>query len=109
MASWTNPRVPADGKVASIFQALFGIKLTRGASTQIGLRAATRLEPDHHLILDEVRKSEQISADETGWRVGGRPAWLHAWVGDRGTAYGFDSRRSADVLERVIGADWSAS
>ena len=95
------------GKVASIFQALFGIKLTRGASAQIGLRAATRLEPDYRLIEDEVRRSEQIAADETGWRVGGRPAWLHAWVGDRGTAYGIDSQRSAEVLERVIGADWS--
>jgi hypothetical protein len=34
------------GKVASIFRALFGITLTRGASDQIGLRAAIRLEPD---------------------------------------------------------------
>jgi transposase len=94
------------GKVASIFQALFGIKLTRGASAQIGLRATTRLEPDYQLILAEVRRSEQI-ADETGWRVGGRPAWLHAWVGDRATAYGINSQRSAEVLERVIGVDWS--
>ena len=95
------------GKVASIFRALFGITLTRGASAQIGLRAATRLEPDYRLILDEVRRSEQLAADETGWRVGGRPAWLHAWVGDRATAYGIDSGRGAEVLERVIGTDWS--
>jgi len=95
------------GKVASIFRALFGITLTRGASAQIGLRAATRLEPDYELVLDEVRRSEQIAADETGWRIGGRPAWLHAWVADRATAYGVDSKRSAEVLERVIGADWS--
>src|SRR3954465_2552674 len=94
-------------KVASIFRALFGIKLTRGASAQIGLRAATRLEPDYQLVLDEVRRSEQLAADETGWRIGGRPAWLHAWVADRATAYGVDSKRSAEVLERVIGADWS--
>lgn len=95
------------GKVASIFRALFGITLTRGASAQIGLRAARRLEPDYHQILDELRRSEQIAADETGWRIGGHPAWLHAWVGDRATAYGVDSQRGAEVLERVIGADWS--
>jgi transposase len=68
------------GKVASVFQALFGIALTRGASAQIDLRAAARLEPDNRLILGEVRSSEQIAADETGWRVGGHPAWLHASV-----------------------------
>jgi transposase len=95
------------GKVATVFDALFGITLTRGASAQIHLRAAARLEPDYHLLLDEVRRSEQIAADETGWRVGGHPAWFHAWVGDRATAYAIDSRRSAAVLERVIGTGWS--
>ena len=95
------------GKVASVFQTVFGITLTRGASVQINLRAATRLEPDHQLILNELRSSEQIAADETGWRIGGQPAWLHVWVGDRATASAIDSQRGADVLERVIGRDWS--
>jgi transposase len=94
------------GKVVAVFDALFGIDLTRGASAQINLRAATRLEPAYQLILDEVRASEQIAADETGWRIGGHPAWLHAWVGDRATAYAIDPKRSAAVLERVIGVDW---
>jgi len=54
------------GKVASVFRTLFGITLTRGASAQIGLRAAARLEPDYQLVLGEVRASERIAADETG-------------------------------------------
>jgi transposase len=95
------------GKVGSVLRALFGITLTRGARAQIGLRAATRLEPDYQLILGEGRASEQIGAGETGWRVEGRPAWLHVWVGDRATAYAIDPQRSADALERVIGRDGS--
>jgi transposase len=94
------------GKVAAVFDELFGIALTRGASAQINLRAGRRLEPDYQAILDDVRASEQLAADETGWRIGGWPAWLHVWVGDRATAYGIDSQRSAAVLERVIGVDW---
>jgi transposase len=93
------------GKVAAVFTALFGIDLTRGASAPIGLRAAARLEPDSRALLDELPQSTQIAADETGWRIGGQPAWLHVWVGDRATAYGIDPRRSAAVLEEVIGAD----
>ena len=57
-------------------------------------------------ILADIRASEQVSADETGWRVGGHTAWLHDWVGDRATAYAIDPHRSAAVLERVIGGDW---
>jgi transposase len=60
------------GKVASVFRTLFGIKLTRGASAQLDLRAAARLEPDYQLVLGEVRASEPIAADETGWRIGGQ-------------------------------------
>jgi transposase len=95
------------GKVASVFDTLFGIKLTRGASAQINLRAATRLEPDYQLILDSIRRSKRIAADETGWRIGGKSAWLHVWVGDEVTAYAIDSQRSANALERAIGRDWA--
>ncbi len=95
------------GKVAAVFKALFGITLSRGASAQINSRVGTRLEPDDQLVLDAVRASEQIAADETGWRVGGRPAWLHVWVGDRATAYAIDAQRRAAVLGRVIGGDGS--
>ena len=93
-------------KVAKVFDSLFGIKLTRGASAQINMRAATRLEPDYELILQDIKASPEIAADETGWRVGGYPAWLHVGVADRATAYIIDSQRSAAVLERVIGSDW---
>lgn len=94
------------GKVAAVFETLFGIGLSRGASAQINLRAAGRLAGDYRSVLEEVRTSGQIAADETGWRVGGKPAWVHVWVGDRATAYGIDPQRSAAVLGRVIGADW---
>jgi transposase len=65
------------------------------------------LEPEYRLLLASVRASRQLAADETGWRIGGHPAWLHVWVGDRASAYAIDSQRSADALERVIGIDWS--
>jgi transposase len=94
------------GKVAAVFDGLFGIGLTRGASTQINLRAAARLEPDYQAILSDVGSSGRIAADETGWRIGGQPAWLHVWVADGATAYAIDPQRSAAVLERHIGADW---
>jgi transposase len=95
------------GKVASVFDTLFGITLTRGASARIGLRAAARLDGDYQTILGDLRSSQRIAADETGWRIGGHAAWLHVWVGERSTAYAIDPQRSADALEAVIGRDWS--
>src|SRR5436305_6891684 len=92
---------------AAVFQALFGITLTRGASAQIGLRAADRLGPADQEIRQEIKSSPCVTPDETGWRVAGRPAWLHAWVAERATAYAIDPHRKADALEPLISIDWS--
>ena len=94
------------GKVASALSALFGVRLTRGASAQVVLRAAGRLGPAHEEVCQEVQASPCVTPDETGWRVGGQPAWLHAWVGERATAYAIDPQRSADALVRLLGIDW---
>jgi transposase len=94
-------------KVAAVFHALFGITLTRGASAQIVLRAADRLEPAAQEVHQEIKSSPGLTPDETGWRVAGQPAWLHAWVAARATGYVIDPHRKADVLERLIGIDWA--
>lgn len=94
------------GKVAACFQNLFGIDVTRGASAQVNLRAAARLQPAYQEVVAEIRDADRLNVDETGWRIGGRPAWLHVWVGERATCYAVDPQRSAAVLEQVIGADW---
>jgi transposase len=93
-------------KISACLGSLFGIDLTRGASAQIVLRAARRLGPAYEEIQQATRDAEQLSVDETGWRRGGRPAWLHVWVSERATCYAVDRRRSAEVLEEVIGPDW---
>src|SRR5262245_33570733 len=95
------------GKVPAVVASPFGINLTRGASVQIVLRAAQRLQPAHQEVRREVETTPRLTPDETGWRVGGSSAWLHAWVGERGTCYAIDHKRSADALEEVIGIDYS--
>jgi transposase len=94
-------------KVAAVFATLFGIALTRGAVTQVVLRAARRLQPADQEVRAEIKASGCLTPDETGWRVAGHSAWLHAWVVERAVGYAIDRSRSADVLERLIGIDWS--
>src|SRR5262249_32316256 len=95
------------GKVSAVLHSLFGISLTRGASVQIVLRAARRLEPAHQEVRQEVKAAAVLTPDETGWRVGGKAAWLHAWVSERAICYAIDRQRSADVLQRLIGLDYA--
>src|SRR5271170_4911533 len=77
----------SQGKISRFFQMLFGIKLTRGGSCQIMLRAADRCEGNYQAIVKQVQQSDWVVPDETGWRVGGTLAWLHAAVTNQAVAY----------------------
>jgi transposase len=98
------------GKIADTFDKFFGISITRGACAQTVLRAGNVLQPVYEQIKERIKNAKHLTPDETGWRIGGHPAWLHGWVADDGTTcYVIDPQRSADVLQTVIGIDWSGS
>jgi transposase len=50
-----------------------------------------------------------VVPDETVWRVGGRPAWLHTLVGPEATAYVIDLTRSGAVAEAILGPDYDGT
>ena len=98
------------GKIAAAFGQLFGIGVSRGACAQVVVRSGRKLKPAYREIEDRLRNSRYLTPDETGWRVGGHPVWLHGWAGDDGaTLFAIDPRRSADRLQEVIGLDWSGT
>src|SRR5262245_47192946 len=97
------------GKVTRCLASLFGIPLSRGGSVHTVLRAASRCEPVYEAIRQTVGESAWVVPDETGWRVGGRPAWLHALVGPEATAYAIDPTRSGAVAEAILGLDYDGT
>jgi transposase len=94
------------GKVVRCLDSLFGIDLSRGGSVHTVLRAAARCAPVYESIRQAVGQSPWVVPDETGWRVGGRPAWLHTLVGPEATAYDIDPTRSGAVAEAILGLDY---
>jgi transposase len=96
----------SQGKISRFFQMFFGIKLTRGGSCQIMLRAAERCEGNYQAIVKRVQSSPWIVPDETGWRIGGWLAWLHVAVGVDATAYRVHRRRGYEAAVELIGADY---
>jgi transposase len=97
------------GKVTGCLESLFGIPLSRGGSVQTVLRAAARCEPAYAAIRQSVGQSDWVVPDETGWRVGGHPAWLHTLVSPEATAYVIDPTRSGAVAEAILGLDYDGT
>jgi transposase len=96
----------SQGKVSRFFHLFFDIPLTRGGSCQIMLRAAARCRETSQALVRRVQQSPWIVPDETGWRVGGRLAWLHVAVGIEAVAYVVGGR-GLDTSLRLIGKDYA--
>jgi transposase len=73
------------------------------------LRAASRCEPVYEGIRQSVGESDWVVPEETGWWVGGNPAWLHTLVGSNATAYVIDPTRSGSVAEAILGLDYDGT
>lgn len=105
---WLNKHAGlSHGKIVAALRQIFGIDLSRGGSAHVVLRMATRCQTTVDQLEGTLHSSPWIVGDETGWKVGGHPAWLHTIVGDQATRYRIDSRRSACVQAEVVGADYS--
>lgn len=95
------------GKISRLFKTCFGIELSRGGACQAMLRAARRCEGAHDAIVARVRESDWAVLDETGWRIGGVGAWLHAAVTTDAVAYLIDRRRGFEATRELIGENYS--
>ena len=95
------------GKIERLFWELFQLKISRSTGARSVLRTAKRCQAAAEQIQKDVRGSPQVVPDETGWRVGGNKAWLHAFATPQAVWYEIDPTRSGDVIRRVLGADWS--
>ena len=103
LAAWCNKGLglPA-GKVARLLGQL-GLEISPGGMTQAVARAARRCEPTYTALAEGVQASPVVAPDETGWRVGGRRAWLWAFAGQGVVVYRIAPGRGFTDAAAVLG------
>jgi transposase len=95
------------GKSVRLLRTLFPeLRLARGTSVRSTLRTAARCAPAYEQLREDLRGASEVAPDETGWRVGGRSAWLHAFVSKQETCYVIDPTRSHEPAEQLLGLEW---
>ena len=98
------------GKSVKLLRTLFPeLHLARATSVRSTLRTAERCVSAYEQLRSDLKGASEVAPDETGWRVGGRPAWLHAFVSRRETCYVIDPTRSHAPAEQLLGLDWSGT
>lgn len=90
-------------KLPETLELLTGARLTQGAVTLAALRQVkAAIGTTYQNLCDSVRNAPYVHTDDTGWRVGGRSAWLMVFETDAATVYQVRKRhRNEEVRERV--------
>lgn len=95
------------GKIADLFQSHFGLRLSPGGLVRAGQRLKHKLEPTHSELTEQLRASGHCHVDETGWKIGGKGAWLWVFTNQAQTAYIISQGRGQDVVRRVLGDNYA--
>jgi transposase len=93
-------------KAARVLAQLCGLQITAGGLHQALGRLAAAAGPTYQALVEGVRASAAVAADETGWRVAGMRQWLWVFVGDGVTVYLIAAGRGYDQARIVLGADF---
>ena len=88
-------------KISQLYKLAFGLEVTAGGLCQADARLAEKAEPIYRELVEAIRQSAAVYADETGWRIGILSAWL--WVFTSGENHRVHHRRAP--LPRGGGGD----
>jgi transposase len=93
-------------KISTLFRDRFGLRVTAGGLVHALHRVAARAGPTYDALRTQVRHSDVVSPDETGWKVGGRSHWLWAFATPDTTVYAILPGRGFEEAASVLGADF---
>jgi len=90
-------------KIADFFEAHFGLTLCAGALVRAEQRLARFAQGTYQALTVILRASRVVYADETGWRIATRSAWLWVFTNEYVTVYLIREDRSQVVIRDVLG------
>lgn len=97
-------------KVPAVMLALCGIPLTQSAITQDALRQVHgRVGEAYQHLRDSLKEDDATHTDDTGWRVGGKNAYLMVFTNRNKTIYQIRSRHRNEEVREVIPSDYAGT
>ncbi|MFQ5792539.1 MAG: IS66 family transposase [Acidobacteriota bacterium] len=94
-------------KVTGVFEQMTGLKVARSTLCRALRRLARKAQPTYEALVETIRASPVVYPDETGWKVGGRKAWLWAFTNRKQTVYAIERGRGYDEAASILGEDYS--
>ena len=90
-------------KVSETLNDAFGMQVCPSGWCQADQRLAEVARPVYQELIEVIRCSAVVHADETGWRIGTLSAWLWVFANQEATVYTIRDNRSSDVVVEILG------
>lgn len=90
-------------KIAKTLNRQYGLQLTPATVLDMTRRVGDKLQAVYQAIKEEVRKSEQVVADETGLKVQGKNSWLWVFVSLTSVLFLIRKSRGQEPIKEALG------
>ena len=93
-------------KVVQVLMLCFHFQVSAGALARAGRRIAKQCKPSYEALIEYLRRSTVVHADETGWYIANatKKAWLWVFATPEGvTIYAIRLSRGGDVPSAILG------
>lgn len=91
------------GKTTTLLSELFGLSLSRAGALGHLKWFHARFHPVVGRLLELLKRSAVVHADETGWRINGKNVWCWLFANPRIAVFLIDQHRSRAVFEEALG------
>jgi hypothetical protein len=93
----------SDRDIRTIFKKVFNLDITTSSITGFKNQLKEKALPLYERLLEELKKSPFIHADETGWSMDGINYWLHKYSNKKICVSHIDKGRGRAVVEKILG------
>jgi transposase len=93
-------------KAADLLGVLTGQTFSAAALARSGHRLRRLAQPTYDRLEERARSTAVQHIDETGWRIGGKAAWLWVFADEQVTLYRIRPSRGHEVIIETLGEDY---
>lgn len=99
-------RLPFD-KIRVYLKDEYNLKITNKALMDMLKSLCKIFKCSYKDLKQKIRDSKWINADESGWNIDGRSAWLWGFFNDKVSIYHVNKSRSRNVVRDILGYNFS--
>jgi transposase len=97
------------GTIQNLLRETCGLRVAKGTLVKLCQKVSRSLEPSYDDLVRRIPQQPALHIDETSHRENGRGHWTWVFRAPQFTLFQITEKRSADILDRVLGTEFSGT